>query len=165
MPVIEKVRPGGQVDLITSKINSRILNSRRKNLEYCLNEIGLLYQEYNMDYFVTYDSYLLNKLFSRKIKTGNFLGYPECCIEHFEKSCKDYLKYKKTPPAVDYWQKARKAIQEGIYNEVLDYILHIPCSISCKNTLNLAYKIKTVLESNDFEALKYLKRLNRSRIK
>ncbi|MDP2907001.1 MAG: DUF483 domain-containing protein [Nanoarchaeota archaeon] len=164
IPVIEKVRHGGQIDLATIKMKKRLLDSRRKNLEYCLGEVGLFYQEYNLDYFVAYDSLLLNRLFSGKLKTGEFLGYPECCIKHFEKSCKEYLEHQKTPPAIDYSQKARKALQEGVYDEVLDYILHIPCSISCKETIDMAYNVKTVLESNDAEVLNYLKEFNRSRI-
>lgn len=164
MPVIEKVRHGGQIDLTTTKMKKWLLDSRRKSLESCLNETGLLYQEYNLDYFVTYDPLLLNKLFSRKLKTGEFLGYPKCCIKHFEKSCQEYLEHQKTPPAIDYWQNAGKALQEGVYNEVLDYILHIPCSLSCKETINMAYRIKNVLESNDIEVSNYLKKLNRSRI-
>jgi hypothetical protein len=164
IPVIEKVRHGGQIDLITLKMKKGLLDSRRKNLEHCLNETGLLHQEYNLDYFVTYDPLLLNKRFSGKLKTGKFLGYPECCIKNFEKSCQEYLKHKKTPPAIAYWQKAGKALQEGVYDEVLDYILHIPCSISCKETIDMAYNVKTVLESNDAEVLNYLKEFNRSRI-
>jgi len=165
IPVIEKVRPGGQIDITTPKMIKGELDSRRKNLEYCLNETGLLYQECNVDYFVTYDPLLLDQLFSRKLKTGEFLGYPECCIKHFEKSCQEYLKYKKTPPAIDYWQKAGKALQEGVYNKILDYILHIPCSINCKETINLASNIKVALEFNDIEVLNYLRKWNRSKIK
>ncbi len=163
--VIEKVRPGGQIDLTTPKMNNGLLDSRRKSLEYCLNETGLLYQEYNLDYFVTYDPLLLNKLFSGKLKTGQFLGYPECCINHFEKSCQEFLEHKKTPPAIEYWQKAKKSLQDKAYNEILDYILHIPCSISCEETINMAYSVKIVLESNDVEVSNYLKKWNRSRIK
>lgn len=109
--------------------------------------------------------FLLNELFSRKLKTGEFLGYPECCVKHFEKSCKEYLEYQKTPPAIAYWQNAGKALQEGVYNEILDYILHIPCNISCKETINMAYNIKISLESNDTEVSNYLRRWNRSKIK
>ena len=164
IPVIEKVRPGGQIDLTTLKMKKGLLDSRRKNLEYCLNETGLLHKEYNLDYFVTYDPLLLNELFSRKLKIGKFLGYPECCIKHHEKSCQEYLEHKKTPPAIAYWQKAGKALQEETYNEVLDYILHIPCSISCEETIDMAYHVKRVLESNDTEVSNYLRNRNRSLI-
>jgi len=162
LTVIEKVRPGGQIDITCEGFTTKKLKSRRSSLENCLKKAGLRYKEYELDYFVSYDEKLLDRLFSRKIKTGKFLGYPGCCMKHFEKSCKNYSKNKQTnPPSIEYYTKCKQALKKGLYDDVFDFVIHIPCSPYCDETIAFAKKIRKALYSNDPEAYSYLRKRNR----
>ncbi|MDP2909376.1 MAG: DUF483 domain-containing protein [Nanoarchaeota archaeon] len=172
VPAIEEVRHGAQIEFWRSMFD----NNREEQinyLEYSLKKIGINYRTYELDYYISWEESWLDKLWGKvtpegkvihEINHGQFLGYPQCCIDNFEASCETYLQGKGLGPMAKFWQDAKKAMQEGKFNESLFYVLHAPCSLCCKETIKMAEEIKKVLNFNDTEAGEYLKLLNQKNI-
>ncbi len=51
-------------------------------------------------------------------------------------------------------------ISDHKYNPALNYMLHMPCSIYCKESITFGEKIKDCLEKNDIEAAEWLREFN-----
>lgn len=159
--LIKDVRQGANIELW--KLKRRDLEhflTQKKYLDSWLMNSGLKFREYKSDYYICKDILLLEQLWSDKIKTGEFLGYPPCCIKHFEEGCQKYLNGSGKGPAIEFWQSVKKAIKKGTFNPTLYYVLHIPCRINCEKTLKLAEKIKITLESKAPEEADYLRKEN-----
>src|SRR3989344_2445788 len=165
VPVIEDVRLGANIELwkFERTRGSQYLSIQKKYLEYYLGRSGLYYKEQRGDYYVSKKPILLNQLWSREIETGEFCGYPKCCIDDFKKYCQEFLQNRlEKGPAVLFYHKVKEAIKKGSFNMVLFYTLHIPCDLDCQKTIILAESIKSVLESSDIEAAHYLMEYNRN---
>lgn len=61
---------------------------------------------------------------------GEFFGYPNCCINEFAN-----VLLKGILPNMEWRKKAWKALQNGEYNDMFDYLFYVPCGISCKKSL------------------------------
>lgn len=163
VPVLENVRSGANIELwkFKQKRNESYFKAQKKHLNYCLKRLGLYCKEHREDYYVSKNSDLLKRLWSREIMTGEFLGYPKCCVNAFQQGCQEALTGGlEKGPAVQFYHKVRNAIEKENFNQVLFYALHIPCSIDCKETIIMAERIKLILESKDIEAAYYLKKNN-----
>ncbi|MBI2446627.1 MAG: hypothetical protein HYV51_02275 [Parcubacteria group bacterium] len=163
VPVLEDVRLGANVELwkFERTRGSQYLSIQKRYLEYCLVKLGLYYKEQRGDYYVSKSPILLNQLWSREIETGEFLGYPKCCIDAFKKSCQEFLKNgQEKGPAVLFYRKLKEAVKKGSLNEALFYTLHIHCELDCQKTIILTESIKLVLESRDIEAAYHLMEYN-----
>lgn len=167
VPVLENVRSGANIELWKFKRsrNESYFRAQEKYLKYCLKRLGLYCKEHREDYYVSKNSGLLNRLWSREIMTGEFLGYPKCCIDSFERGCQEVLTGGlEKGPAIQFCKKLKEAMEKGNFNEILLYTLHIPCGLDCKETITMAERIKLVLESKDIEAAYYLKEDNIKRL-
>jgi len=161
--LIEDVRYGANIELwkFKKRIGEKYFLQQKELLEYVLIKFGLLHEESDGYYYISKDATLIEQLCSNQIKTGLFLGYPQCCIEKFEEGCKLYISKHGPGPAVAFWQEAKPEIAEGSFNEILYYTLHTPCKTSCQPSIILAEKIKKALEV-DQEASYYLKEFNKN---
>lgn len=166
VPVLENVRSGTNIELwkFKQRRNESYFRAQKKYLKYCLKRLGLYCKEHREDYYVSKNSALLNRLWSREIMTGEFLGYPKCCINSFEQGCQEALTSGlEKGPAVQFYRKVKNATEKGNFNQVLFYALHIPCGLDCEETITMAEKIKVVLESKDIEAAYYFREYNINR--
>lgn len=92
-------------------------------------------------------------------KFGYDLGYPECCVDFFQKY-NNWYKY-------SYLYETFKNTPEGEYNYLCNpftkditysYVYHMPCCYNCKATFNLAKRIK---ESIDKEEPGFVKEIDK----
>ncbi len=168
IPTIERVRPGVEINLDREKLGgtrSKKFISMKADVRLCLDRAGLRYCEsddYFYTFFACYGDSLLKRLLKKEVKIGFFLGYPECCIESFYERCEKFLKLQGLAPRVEFGREAKLALDKGFYDEALDYILHSPCSVFCKESSKMAGKIRDVLTLNDLEAAEFLKKINRT---
>ncbi len=166
--VIEDIRRGANIEIwkLKEKRGLEYFLLQKGYLEYCLKKIGLNYKEYKSDYHISKDPALLDRLWRKEIKMGEFLDYPKCCINAFERGCQQVVSTKDwgKGPAVEFSSKVIAAINEKRFNPVLLYVLHIPCDVNCKKTLRMAAKIKAVLKRADIEAAHYLEECNMNMI-
>ncbi len=140
VPLIEKLRHGARIDLSTL----RDTDSIKYNLEKVISDSKLIFRNFNKNYYICDDISLLEKLDSNDISIGEFLGYPACCIINFETTSMNNSR-----AAMNYWKNAKKSMEEGNFNLIMLYALHVPCSVQCKETVELAGKIREVLELKD----------------
>lgn len=179
LPTIEDIRPGC---LVNTKRISKI-----SDLEYCLNQKGLKSYKNGNSWLVSKNETLLEEA-ARKWESfsiaqshygidkevdeivkqiekdyhkfiGKFFGYPKCCIKNFTKT-----DLKGRFPNRKWYKKAGKALLKEKYNNLFDYVLHIPCGPGCKKSLELAEKIKECLETHDLEAAETLRKTNRTSV-
>lgn len=161
VPVIEGIRFGALVELWKFDREPQYLLGQERYLKYCLKKLELYYKKHGVDYYISKSLTRLNRLWSREMKIGEFLGYPKCCIDAFEMGCQEHLKTgPEKGPAVQFYRKVKAAIGEGDFNEILFYSLHVPCVLDCKETAILAEKVESVLRSKDIEAAHHLRAIN-----
>jgi len=161
---IEGVRPGAQLDQYRN--NQTLFQEKKIIIDDMLKDLGMVSYEAERKLYVTHDQSLLDKLLNQDIHMGQFLGYPECCIEpHYERS-KAHMKGQGFGGAIMFWAKARQAIlnETGKFNSDLLYTLWVPCSLQCKPSLELGTKIKETLESCDQVAADNLRQFERGMI-
>lgn len=174
LPTLEDIRPGGLVNISKDK---------SYGLEYCLSEKGFKYCNKNNLWLISKDEIFLEETFRKwesflianahkgidkdiddvvkeigieyHMAMGKFLGYPDCCVNQFiDSTIKGLLSGRK-------WEKkAGKALLEGNYDLLFDYTLHVPCGISCEESLKIGEKIKNCLEAYDKEAAEHLRKFN-----
>ncbi|MBU4501867.1 MAG: hypothetical protein KKA79_04690 [Nanoarchaeota archaeon] len=166
IPVIEDVRPGAFLT---------ISKEFKPNLEQCIQESEILYhvEDYssgNSRYLVSKNKEMLNDTFSYWKSVydsnsecldykyhnlmGNFFGYPQCCIDYFVDafSCGRM-------PGRDWNGRAAVSFKKGTYNDVFNYVFHLPCRVNCKETRILGENLKDVLEKYDMEAAETIKNI------
>jgi hypothetical protein len=165
IPVVERVRMGGYLELPCEYDRSVIPWARRRSPSYpkqrkillfCLKKIGLKWREWNDMVYTAWNESDLEKLWSGEISPGQFLGYPKCCEENFYRGAQDFVDGKEEfGPAQKFWMAQKKAVEDGTYNYDLDFVFHAPCRIECKATAEFARKVRKVLEENDPETAEY----------
>ncbi|HBM45564.1 MAG: hypothetical protein UT05_C0010G0006 [Parcubacteria group bacterium GW2011_GWF2_38_76] len=165
--VVEKIRIGGKLEIPLKYIRTGkecvpVDKKQRILILSCLKELKLKFKEIGNSLYVFWEQSNFDKLENGEIKIGEFLGYPNCCSEAFYKRCEKFLK-NKSPigPAQIFWIKQKMAAKEGKYNDDLDFWLHIPCELNCKETLAMVSKIRKVLEENDPEAAVFFQELHK----
>ncbi len=99
--------------------------------------------------------------------SGEFLGYPDCCIAEYsrkktpeEKKAKGLQRHRSYPFGRELEELIRK---EGSYSDIFDYRppTFTPCSVNCENAKALLTAYKKALKKNDPEAAKELVDFNR----
>ncbi len=166
--MIEGIRPGAKIEMrkLLERRSEKYFLYQKGLLVKCLDalKIGYGYDDWSDNLYAYQDGEWVEKLCSDAIKEGEFLGYPECCINNFEQACKAFLNGVPTKgPAVEFEQKVKRARKENVFNDLIYYRLHVPCDVNCKKTLDLSKKIKDVLEKNDLEAAFYLRDFNENK--
>lgn len=164
--VIENIRPGANIELWKlRKAESKNFSTQKKYLEFCLRRFGLNHNDYQADYYISKDINWLNKLWEKRIRTGEFLGYPKCCISAFELGCHKIVSGEsQSGPAVEFYRKVTDAMNQGIFDMTLLYVQHIPCGIACIESLEMATKIKSILEYKDRQSAYNLAKSNENLI-
>ena len=161
LTVVEGVRRGANIELwkIGKHESQKLFASQKKLLEFCLNKLGLLFRIHNDDYYVSRSRLWLDKLWKREIKTGEFLGYPKCCIAGFEAGCKAVMEVGNNDkaPAKRYFRELETLINDEDFDMTVLYNQHVPCRLDCRKALKIAQKNRAVLEAHDVEAANYLR--------
>lgn len=149
--VSEGVRRGAILDLWRHEgCRPTYAKEQRRTLEYSLRRFAISWREHRGLYYTSHETVLLERLWSRELSEGEFLGYPACCIDAFEKGCeKATAEGLEWGPAVQFWRKMRQCD-----NHLLMFAPHVPCDPLCVPTLALASSVKDVLEKNDPGAAK-----------
>lgn len=80
---------------------------------------------------------------------GKIYGYPKCCIDAYS----EYMKTGKS---------SKKLVKRGDIPEELYCIEHNPCSVECKESIEMGRKFKETLEKIDPEALQTLISFNKN---
>ncbi|MBI3632896.1 MAG: DUF483 domain-containing protein [Candidatus Vogelbacteria bacterium] len=158
LTVTEGIRSGANVELC--KLEKR--ESQKKLLEFCLKRFGLVFRVRGDNYYISKSKLLLVRLWSGEIKTGEFLGYPKCCVAAFEEGPNAMILSSDATQAsaVRYCRELEDILDGEDFDEVRLYNQHIPCSIHCVESLKMAKKNRAVLEVNDIEAANYLRNYN-----
>ncbi len=167
IPVIEDVRPGAFLT---------ISKEFKLDLEHCLEESEVLfnirdYNSGNSRYLVSRNKEMLDDVFAYWNSVydsntdclkyeyhnlmGNFFGYPQCCIDYFVDACS-----RGGMPGSEWDGKAAVSYKKGNYNDIFNYVFHIPCRVNCKETRIVGENLKDVLEKYDFEAAENIKNNN-----
>lgn len=153
IPVIEGIRHGATIDVGEDDDKSEHTLSKRRLLEYCLKRFGLFYKKQGeSSYYICDNNATLEKLWHNQLCIGEFLGYPKCCVDAFNKAVQNI----NGMPAVVFCRKLSKVYKKRGFENPLFFTLHVPCSINCKETLALGEKIQKALNDNDKEVAKYL---------
>lgn len=177
LPAMEDVRPGAMLYIKD--------DSKASALEKCLEGKGMKVSREGMIWFVSKDLSILNttmlvrslykeaeNIFTPEEKQHNelfaefknlyhkaleeFFAYPNCYIDNFIDTNRRGIS-----TGQEWYKKAGEALKENNYNDLFDYVFHAPCSLECKNTLEIAEKIKRCLETYDKEAAENLRVFNR----
>jgi len=95
------------------------------------------------------DHFMLNE-FDNKNRCGNLLGYPNCCIEKYEKSETNRIKERR--PHLDFiWRdKLFKGMSYTcpLINKDFQLFIHIPCSKTCLESIKMSQSILRYIEKN-----------------
>jgi len=162
--VLEDVRAGSMLHIPLRKWTYETDKEEESKVLSVLEKTALSYIDGHKVYFISKEQTYLDDLDNGRISLGEFLGYPRCCVKKFDKMSKKILKGKGIPAGLDYWQKAKKCMEKGRYNDILDYALHFPCSPKCAKSAKLVQRIKNVLERYDPKAAQYIRENNRHNI-
>ena len=149
LPVIEDVKKGSIISYRPNFWNF---------LRSVEQETGLQYERRKEWIFVFKDRDHYEKYLARRISLGIFLDYPACCVEKFENSKLDNN-------ALKFWKEAAKGIENGTYQNILEYVFYVPCSIHCEKTLEMCHKLEKIFQQYDKLAGTYLKLTERGEIK
>jgi hypothetical protein len=169
LSVAEGVKKGAMLELwrLDFDYNKTQIALQEFLLHTWLNGTDLSHREHESLIYVCRSESLMDKLWSREIDTDDFLGYPKCCVcahrEHSEKIeqyFNDEISLEDLPLAQGYVLGGQILGSKGNYNPALNYVLHMPCSISCEDTIVFAEKIRDCLEKNDLEAAEWLRDFN-----
>lgn len=92
-------------------------------------------------------------------KFGYDLGYPECCVDFFQKYnnwCKYSYLYEvfKNTSNNKYHYLCNPFTKDVIYS----YIYHMPCSYNCKATIELAKRVRSVIYEEEPEFVREIDR-------
>ena len=97
-----------------------------------------------------YPLVIKNRLIDRPLidafKFGYDLGYPECCVNFFQKY-NNWYKYSylfemfKNTPKDKYRYLCNPLTKDVTYS----YIYHMPCSYNCQHTINLAKRVRAAI--------------------
>jgi hypothetical protein len=166
--VAEDIRQGGLVNLFPFTRNQN--NTYESLLINCFEYLDLCYKKDDDNYYLfSKDKSNLEKKVDTIHSLGLFLGYPRCCVRRFSTTLRkerEYiqgiinLKEVPLPQGVAFNLSKVEAIKNNEYNFVLDYRLHVPCSINCEKSIELSEKVKKCLEENDQDAAKYCEAVN-----
>mgnify|MGYP001307657588 CR=1 FL=1 len=173
VPVAENVKKGTQLELwkLSRECTEDELSEQDKLLNQWLKNSGLAYRPFKSDYYICREESLLDKLWTREIDIDDFLGYPKCCVRNHRQHGEKFLQYLDDkihltelplPPGIILGHEVIKAIEKGNYNPALNYVLHMPCSTYCKESIFFGQDIKKCLEEHDSDAAEYLKEFNKS---
>ena len=165
IPVAEGVKKGTQIGFKGYEQDERLNQSEL--LKRWLEKSSLAYKQHDLDYYACRDESLLDKLWKDEIGIDDFLGYPKCCVknhrdfsEKFTKYLNDKIGLKELPlpQGMIIGREMVKAVEKGKYDPAISYVIHMPCSIYCKESIEFGRKIKNCLEKNDLEVAEYLKK-------
>jgi len=165
LPVAENVKKGTQIEI--RGLQKKYEQSRL--LDKWLEKSDLAHRKHKFTHYACRDESLLDKLWEEKIGIDDFLGYPKCCIENHREHGKKFIQYLNDeielsevplPQGVLIGREMIKAIEKGEFNPVLNYSLHMPCSIYCMDSIEFGERIKNCLEENDFEVAEYIRQFN-----
>lgn len=116
VPTIEKIRPGAEIEF-WRKCYDDNREEQINLLEHCLTKIGIKHRNHESTYYISWEESWINKLWGKEtpegeiiyeLTHGQFLGYPQCCIDSFEKGCQEYLKKKD----LDLWLNFGKMLKK-----------------------------------------------------
>jgi len=126
------------------------ISKSKENLEKCFK---------NGWYPLIIKNRVIDKPLIDAFKYGYDLGYPECCVNFFQRY-NNWYKY-------SYLYEALKNTLESKYHYLCNpftkdvtysYIYHMPCSYNCKATIDLAKKIRKAIYEEEPEFVKEIDR-------
>jgi len=98
---------------------------------------------------------IINKPLIDAFKFGYDLGYPECCINFFQKY-NNWSKYSylyeafKNTSKNEYYYFCNPFTKDVTYS----YIYHMPCAYNCKTTIELVKRVRSVIYEEEPEFVK-----------